>query len=313
MSSNTPRAFTRNLISRIPFRTAYQSGSSALAKGYQSGSAAVTKGYQNGSAAVTKGYQSGSAAVEKHKPAAMKRFPAAALAVAAVGVAVVPLATTGAGDAQAAAAAKPAAVSSTVQPGATASTGSSGSTGSTASSGSTAQTQTQAKSQTQSSTQTSTQSTQTTSSNPYASVSMTDISPTSEQGSQSHIDLTSAQWENATTIVHTAESMNLSPYASTIAVATAMQESKLHNLNVAVDHDSLGLFQQRPSTGWGSPSELTTPTYAAKAFLKSLPSNYQDMSLHTAAQDVQRSFNGSLYSQWQDQAKNIVYTIMHSS
>ena len=66
-------------------------------------------------------------------------------------------------------------------------------------------------------------------------------------------------------------------------------------------------------TGWGSPSELTTPTYAAKAFLQSLPSNYQDMSLHTAAQDVQRSFNGSLYSQWQDQAKHMVYTIMHSS
>ncbi|WP_051451824.1 hypothetical protein [Actinospica robiniae] len=301
MSSNTPRAFTRDLISRIPFRTAYQSGSSALAKGYQSGSAAVAKGYQSGSAAATKGYQSGSAMVEKHKPAATKRFPAAALAVAAVGVAIVPLATSGAGDAQAAAATSPAAVTSTVQPGATASKAAQ------------APAQAPAQTETQSSTRSSTESTKTTPSNPYASVSMGDISPTSEQGSQSHISLTSAQWENATTIVHAAENMNLSPYASTIAVATAMQESKLHNLNVAVDHDSLGLFQQRPSTGWGSPSELTTPTYAAKAFLKSLPSNYQDMSLHTAAQDVQRSFNGSLYSQWQDQAKHIVYTIMHSS
>ena len=288
MSSNTPRAFTRDLISRIPFRTAYQSGTSALAKGYQSGSAAVAKGYQ-----------SGSAMVEKHKPAATKRFPAAALAVAAVGVAIVPLATSGAGDAQAAAATRPAAVTSPVQPGASAPTA--------------AQAPAQAQAETQSSTQSSTESTKTTASNPYAGVSMSEISPISEQGSQSHIDLTSAQWENATTIVHTAEKMNLSPYASTIAVATAMQESKLHNLDVAVDHDSLGLFQQRPSTGWGSPSELTTPTYAAKAFLKSLPSNYQNMSLHTAAQDVQRSFNGSLYSQWQDQAKHIVYTIMHSS
>jgi hypothetical protein len=147
---------------------------------------------------------------------------------------------------------------------------------------------------------------------PFAGASTTQLEPTGTVGTQSHITLDSDQWANATSIVHAAENMNLSPYAATIAVATSMQESKLQNLNVAVDHDSLGLFQQRPSTGWGEPSQLEDPTYAATAFLKSLPSNYQNMSLHTAAQDVQRSFNGYLYAQWEDQAAHIVSTIVNS-
>ncbi len=145
----------------------------------------------------------------------------------------------------------------------------------------------------------------------FAGSTTATLEPTGTVGSQSHITLDSDQWSNATSIVKAAEDMHLSPYAATIAVATSMQESKLQNLNVAVDHDSLGLFQQRPSCGWGTPSQLNDPTYAAKAFLKNLPSGYQSMSLHRAAQDVQDSFNGSLYSQWEDQAAHIVSTIVN--
>jgi type IV secretory pathway VirB10-like protein len=147
---------------------------------------------------------------------------------------------------------------------------------------------------------------------PYAGVSMAEISPTSAQGYQQTFTPDSSQWSNATAIVKAAHDLGLSPYAATIAVATSLQESTLRNLTSAVDHDSLGLFQQRPSMGWGSPSQLTDPTYAAKAFLKQLPSDYNGMSLSTAAQSVQRSFDGSLYAQWQDQAKHMVYTIAHS-
>ena len=105
-----------------------------------------------------------------------------------------------------------------------------------------------------------------------------------------------------------AKDLNLSAYAATIAVATAMQESSLHNLTTATNADSLGLFQQRPSMGWGTASELTDPTYAAKAFLKELPSDYQNMNLADAAQSVQRSFDGSLYSQWECQAAYMVHS-----
>jgi nucleoid-associated protein YgaU len=147
---------------------------------------------------------------------------------------------------------------------------------------------------------------------PYAGTSMSTLEPTGTVGSQSHFTLDSSQWANATSIVDAAHDLNLSPYAATIAVATSMQESKLRNLTVAVDHDSLGLFQQRPSTGWGSPSELEDPTYAAKAFLSELPSGYQHMTLHEAAQDVQRSFDGYLYAQWEDEAAQVVHIIANS-
>jgi hypothetical protein len=64
--------------------------------------------------------------------------------------------------------------------------------------------------------------------------------------------------------------------------------------------------------GWGTASELTDPTYAAKAFLKELPSGYQSMALSDAAQSVQRSFDGSLYAQWEDQAAHMVQQIANA-
>jgi hypothetical protein len=150
------------------------------------------------------------------------------------------------------------------------------------------------------------------STSPYAGVSYASLEPTGTDGSQQTFSASSDQWANATAIVEAAKDLNLSAYAAVIGVATAMQESSLHNLTVATNADSLGLFQQRPSMGWGTPSELTDPTYAAKAFLRELPSDYESMDLADAAQSVQRSFDGSLYAQWESQAAHMVYSISHS-
>ena len=146
----------------------------------------------------------------------------------------------------------------------------------------------------------------------YSGVTYAQLEPTGTEGSQERFTPTSEQWANATTIVQAAKDLNLSAYAATIAVATAMQESSLRNLTTATNADSLGLFQQRPSMGWGTAAELTDPTYAAKAFLKELPSDYESLDLADAAQDVQRSFNGSLYAQWESQAAYMVYQIANS-
>jgi hypothetical protein len=102
--------------------------------------------------------------------------------------------------------------------------------------------------------------------------------------------LTATQVGNAWAIVLEGHKMGVSQRGQQIAVATAMQESNLYNLHRAVDHDSLGLFQQRPSSGWGSPHELTNPTYAAHAFYAVLV-HYKGAwgSVWRAAQDVQRS------------------------
>jgi hypothetical protein len=144
---------------------------------------------------------------------------------------------------------------------------------------------------------------------PFQGVTISQLEPNGTSGYQTHFSPSPSQWSNATAIVAEAHQLGMSPYAATIAVATAMQESSLQDLTVATNYDSLGLFQQRPSMGWGSPSELTDPAYATKAFLSQLPSDYQHMDLATAAQSVQRSFDGALYAQWQDQAAHMVYSI----
>ncbi len=67
--------------------------------------------------------------------------------------------------------------------------------------------------------------------------------------------------------------LGLADHAVSVALATAPQESKLRNLNYG-DRDSLGLFQQRPSQGWGPPAKILVPRLAAAAFytrLRSVP------------------------------------------
>jgi hypothetical protein len=115
------------------------------------------------------------------------------------------------------------------------------------------------------------------------------------------------QAENAQTIVQVGSQMGIATRGKVIAVATAMQESKLYNLSVAVDYDSLGLFQQRPSTGWGSPSEITTPSYAARAFYSRLLDTQGDWGCLTcAAQRVQGSAFPDAYAQWEGLANSVV-------
>jgi hypothetical protein len=98
--------------------------------------------------------------------------------------------------------------------------------------------------------------------------------------------------------------MGLPDHAVTVALATALQESKLHNYPFG-DRDSLGLFQQRPSQGWGRPAQLLTPSYAAAAFYRHLVRvpGWRHDSVAVAAQAVQHSFDGSLYAQWEEPAR----------
>ncbi|MFB9239254.1 hypothetical protein ACFFWC_27605 [Plantactinospora siamensis] len=146
---------------------------------------------------------------------------------------------------------------------------------------------------------------------PAAVPSMQTLVPFGTQGPQSYISLTPAQTENARTIVRTARQLGLPDRAAVIAVATSLQESKLDNLGhlgYANDHDSLGLFQQRPSAGWGSPDQVTDPRYAATAFyngLRNVP-DWQDLPLTDAAQRVQVSAFPYAYAQWEQQAADIV-------
>ena len=93
------------------------------------------------------------------------------------------------------------------------------------------------------------------------------------EGAQSHIDLNDEQTANVKAIIAATKKAGLPERAAVISIATSLQESKLENLGHlgdANDHDSLGLFQQRPSSGWGTPEQITDPEYSTMAFLKGL-------------------------------------------
>ena len=147
---------------------------------------------------------------------------------------------------------------------------------------------------------------------PFAGVTEAELEPTGLYGEQSVMDLGDDQWQNAVTIVEVTEEQGLSAYAAVIALSTAMQESSLQNLTTATNADSLGLFQQRPSEGWGTPDQITDPDYATRAFLSALLAyapSYQTMDVWEAAQAVQRSGFPTAYAQWQAQAVQIVLAI----
>jgi hypothetical protein len=114
------------------------------------------------------------------------------------------------------------------------------------------------------------------------------------------------QTAHATTIAAVGKRMGMPDHAVSVALAAALQESKLYNLEHG-DRDSLGLFQQRPSQGWGTASEILTPHYAASAFYRHLArvAGWQTMPVTTAAQRVQRSGAPSAYARWEHQARAI--------
>jgi hypothetical protein len=114
------------------------------------------------------------------------------------------------------------------------------------------------------------------------------------------------QAANAATIAAAARMNAMPDHAVTVAIAAALQESHLHNLPYG-DRDSLGLFQQRPSQGWGTRAQLMTPTYAAGAFYRALAHvpNWEERSVNDAAQRVQRSGAPTEYAKWEDEARAV--------
>jgi len=118
---------------------------------------------------------------------------------------------------------------------------------------------------------------------------------------------TSAQVANAAIIVAVGQQLHVPPRGWVIAVATAMQESALTN-TPGGDQDSVGLFQQRPSQGWGTPAQLMDPVYAATQFYTHLlrVPHWQDLPLTVAAQAVQRSAYPDAYAKHEPDAMAIV-------
>jgi hypothetical protein len=123
------------------------------------------------------------------------------------------------------------------------------------------------------------------------------------------------QRANAKTIVEVGLALGMPERGLIIAVATAMQESSLYNLGhlgERNDHDSLGLFQQRPSMGWGTPEQVTDPVYSATAFylaLQRVP-NWESLELTVAAQSVQRSAFPNAYAKWEADATALTQQIL---
>jgi hypothetical protein len=111
------------------------------------------------------------------------------------------------------------------------------------------------------------------------------------------------QAANAATIEAVGSARGLSEQAVAIALATAMQESKLLNIDYG-DRDSVGLCQQRPSQGWGSVEQIMDPVYAAGMFYDHLVEvpDYESLPLTEAAQAVQRSAFPDAYAQHEDEA-----------
>ncbi|MEU7865286.1 hypothetical protein [Dactylosporangium sp. NPDC049140] len=135
--------------------------------------------------------------------------------------------------------------------------------------------------------------------------------------------LTQAEMNNAVTIIQVGQQLNLPQRAFVVAIATALQESHLHNLansnvpeslklpneGVGSDHDSVGLFQQRPN--WGTVAQLMNPAEAARRFYAALVQvqGWEQMAVTVAAQTVQVSAFPDAYAQWQALAGQIVSAV----
>ena len=134
--------------------------------------------------------------------------------------------------------------------------------------------------------------------------------------------LNQAQMNNAKRIVEAGQAMGLPKRAFVIAIATSMQECNLYNLastrlpesysypneGSGSDHDSVGLFQQRPSSGWGTVAQIMDPTYAATAFYRVLVTvpGWDSMALTYAAQRVQVSAFPTAYAKHEGRAQAVV-------
>ncbi|HEX6871680.1 MAG TPA: hypothetical protein VF163_11335 [Micromonosporaceae bacterium] len=121
------------------------------------------------------------------------------------------------------------------------------------------------------------------------------------------VALTTSQMANAATIAAVGIRRNLPERAIVVALATAFQESRLENVSYG-DRDSVGLFQQRPSQGWGDADQIQDPRYAADKFYSALVKvrGWQDLRITEAAQRVQRSAYPEAYQRWSDESEVLV-------
>jgi hypothetical protein len=122
------------------------------------------------------------------------------------------------------------------------------------------------------------------------------------------------QAENAALITAISIERGLPARAASIALATAFQESKLYNIDYG-DRDSVGLFQQRPSQGWGSVEQLTDPVYATHAFYDALAKvdGYREMEITEAAQAVQRSAYPAAYADHEQDGRALASALTGNS
>ena len=127
-------------------------------------------------------------------------------------------------------------------------------------------------------------------------------------------ELSPEQMGHAATIAGIAVRRGLPARAATIAIATAMQESKLVNVEYG-DRDSLGLFQQRPSQGWGTKAQVLDPVHATNAFYDALVKvrAYRDRPITDVAQAVQRSGFPQAYAQHEAQARVLASALSGNS
>lgn len=150
----------------------------------------------------------------------------------------------------------------------------------------------------------------------------TDTGTTTPATTGQNVTLLTAEGEaNARVIISIGRELGVSDYGIVIALATAMQESTMRNLNYG-HLDSVGLFQQRPASGWGTPSQLTTPSHAARLFYGG-PKNpnkgktrglldiagWQSMTVTQAAQKVQISAYPNAYAKWETSARYWLKTL----
>lgn len=128
------------------------------------------------------------------------------------------------------------------------------------------------------------------------------------------VELSLEQAENAALITAIAVRRGMPARAASIALATAFQESKLVNVDYG-DRDSLGLFQQRPSQGWGSAEQVRDPVHATNAFYDGLDKvdGYREMEITEAAQAVQRSAYPDAYADHEDDARVLASALTGNS
>lgn len=129
------------------------------------------------------------------------------------------------------------------------------------------------------------------------------------------VTLETEQMANAATITAVGVRLGMPEQAAVVAIATAMQESKLRNLphlGRGNDHDSVGLFQQRPSQGWGSKEQVSDPRYASERFYLALRdvAGWQEMRVTEAAQRVQRSAYPEAYEKWAEDAEVLATALL---